>query len=188
MNLRISQKMKKHVFGRKLKRDTNERKALFKNLLTSLVLEERIKTTEAKAKAIKASADKLITKAKKGNGSYRLLHPDVNQEAVTKLISDIAPRFAKRQGGYTRIIKLGKRRVADNAPMVFLEWTQRSLESRIQNSELGKTTKKKKQVKPEKEAVEKPKVEVVKPVVSKTEEKVKKPGFLKQLITRQKKG
>ena len=58
--------MKKHVFGRHFKRDANERKALFKNLLTSLVIEERITTTEAKAKAIRAKADKLVTKAKKG--------------------------------------------------------------------------------------------------------------------------
>ena len=57
--------MKKNVFGRQFKRDANERKALFKNLLTSLVMQERIQTTEAKAKAIKAAADKLVTRAKK---------------------------------------------------------------------------------------------------------------------------
>lgn len=57
--------MKKNVFGRQLKRDINERKALFKNLLTSLVLEEQIKTTHAKAQAIRSAADKLVTKAKK---------------------------------------------------------------------------------------------------------------------------
>ncbi|HSW48115.1 MAG TPA: 50S ribosomal protein L17, partial [Candidatus Saccharimonadales bacterium] len=105
--------MKKNVFGRQFKRDSNERKALFKNLLTSLVMEERIKTTTAKAKAIKGAADKLITKAKKdGPNVYKSLHPDVNQDAVLKLISDIAPRFTDRKGGYTRIIKIGKRRVA----------------------------------------------------------------------------
>ena len=70
--------MRKHVFGRHLKRDANERKALFKNLLTSLVIEERITTTEAKAKAIKAAADKLVTKAKKGGpDAFRSLAPDV---------------------------------------------------------------------------------------------------------------
>src|SRR5258708_5096643 len=117
--------MKKNVFGRKFKRDANERKALFKNLLTSLVLKERIKTTEAKAKAIKGEAEKMVTKAKKGGeNAYKLLHPDINQEAVVKLIDVIAPRFEKRQGGYTRIIKIGKRRVSDNAPQVFLEWTE----------------------------------------------------------------
>ena len=61
--------MKKNVFGKQLKRDMNERKALFKNLLTSLVMEESIKTTEAKAKAIKGAADKLVTKAKKGGNA-----------------------------------------------------------------------------------------------------------------------
>ena len=70
--------MRKNVFGRQFKRDANERKALFKNLLTSLILHERIKTTPAKAKAIRAAADKLITKAKKGgDAALRNLAPDV---------------------------------------------------------------------------------------------------------------
>src|SRR6266487_1333176 len=107
--------MRKNVFGRQFKRDANERKALFKNLLTSLVLEERIQTSEAKAKAIKGAADKLITKAKKGGqAAYRALEAEVNHNAVVKLIDDIAPRFASRNGGYTRIIKVGKR-IADNS-------------------------------------------------------------------------
>src|SRR5579862_7965633 len=118
--------MKKHVFGRQLKRDANERKALFKNLLTSLVIEERITTTEAKAKAIKAAADKLVTKAKKGGpDAFRSLAPDVRYDAVTKLVNTLAPRFANRQGGYTRIIKVG-RRVADNAPQAVMEWVDRA--------------------------------------------------------------
>ena len=99
--------MKKQVFGRHLKRDANERKALFKNLLTSLIIEERIVTTEAKAKAIKGAADKLVTKAKKGGPeAMRILAPDVRYDAVAKLVNTIAPRFTNRQGGYTRIIKL----------------------------------------------------------------------------------
>src|SRR6266699_2019330 len=110
--------MKKHVFGRHFKRDANERKALFKNLLTSLVIHERIKTTQEKAKAIKAAADKLVTKAKKGGTeAARNLEPDINHDAVKKLLTDIAPRFVSRQGGYTRIIKIG-RRTGDNASMV----------------------------------------------------------------------
>ena len=115
--------MKKQVFGRHLKRDANERKALFKNLLTSLVIEERITTTEAKAKAIRSAADKLVTKAKKGGpDAYRRLAPDVRYDAVEKLIKTIAPRFTDRNGGYTRcIIKVGHR-VADNAPQVVMEW------------------------------------------------------------------
>lgn len=185
--------MKKHVFGRKLKRDANERKALFKNLLTSLVLQERIKTTEAKAKAIKAQADKLITKAKKAESTdkkgsekaYKLLHPDVGQVAVVKLIKDLGPRFAKRQGGYTRIVKLGKRRVADNAEMVIIEWTEAPAKQDTLKTKKLKQAKKE----PVKVKVEKPKKEAVKPAISaKPEEKQKKPGFLKQLVTRQKKG
>lgn len=115
--------MRKKVFGRQLKRDKNERKALFKSLLSSLVLYESIQTTEAKAKAIKSDADKLITKAKKGGlHSLRLVQPKISTKAVKKLLDIIAPRFAGRQGGYTRIIRTGKR-LKDNAQEVILQWT-----------------------------------------------------------------
>lgn len=121
--------MKKNVFGRQFKRDANERKALFKNLLTSLVLSEKIETSEAKAKAIKGAADKLITKAKKGGvHAYRMLAADVNHNAVVKLVEDLGPRFAARNGGYTRIIKT-KRRVADNAAMAVIEWVEKKVEA-----------------------------------------------------------
>jgi large subunit ribosomal protein L17 len=174
--------MRKHVFGRQFKRDANERKALFKNLLTSLVLEERIKTTEAKAKAIKAAADKLVTKAKKGETAYKLLHPDVNQKAVVKLIQDIAPRFAKRQGGYTRVVKLSKRRVADNADMALIEWTESSVKQNnieLKTSSSVKTSADKRNLKKAKKSkVVKEKVEAVKPAIGKKEEKLKKPGIL----------
>ncbi len=188
--------MKKQVFGRQFKRDVNERKAMFKNLLTSLVLEERIKTTIAKAKAIKSAADKLITKAKKeGNSAYKALHPDVNQDAVVKLITDIGPRFATRQGGYTRIIKLGKRRVADNAPMAIIEWTEQSTKLKAQPVKKTKkstkvTTSKAKlsEVKAELTNKELEKSEIGKPVIGKKEEKMQKPGIFKRLVTRQKKG
>ncbi len=117
--------MRKKVFGRQLKRDKNERKALFKSLLSSLVLYESIQTTEAKAKAIKAQADKLITKAKKGGlHSVRLVSPELSTtQVVKKLLNIIAPRFANRQGGYTRIIRAGKR-LKDNAQEVILQWTE----------------------------------------------------------------
>lgn len=176
--------MKKHVFGRQFKRDANERKAMFKNLLTSLVLKERIKTTEAKAKAIKGAADKLVTKAKKGGiNVYKSLHPDINGDAVVKMIEEIAPRFTDRKGGYTRILKIGKRRVADNAPMVYIEWTEKGSELRTKSSALPKKTKKTKVVK--KPAVEQK--QSATPVVD-VKQKPKKPGILKQIITRQKKG
>ena len=159
--------MKKNIFGRKFKRDANERKALFKNFLTSLVLEERIKTTPAKAKAIKAAADKLVTKAKKGGEeAMRSLAPDVNHNAVVKLVEDIAPRFATRQGGYTRILNVG-RRIADNAPQAIMEWVEKSAKLKVQSEKLDEKDKKAKKAAPKKETkksevkvkVEKKKVE-----------------------------
>lgn len=117
--------MRKNVFGRQLKRDKNERAALFKGLITSLVIFERIKTTEDKAKAIKADVDKIITIAKKGEAKARnLLQSKLSKNEIEKVIFEIAPRFKGRQGGYTRIIRIG-RRFFDNAQMVFLEWTER---------------------------------------------------------------
>lgn len=116
--------MKKNVFGRKFNRDTNERKALFKSLISSLIIFETIKTTEPKAKAIKADVDKIITKVKKnGDLAKRLLHGALNPQALEKLTNDIAPRFKNRQGGYTRIIRLGKR-FGDNAMEVVMEFTE----------------------------------------------------------------
>ena len=117
--------MKKNIFGRQFKRDHNERKALFKGLMTSLVLHERIETTEEKAKAIKGSVEKLVTKAvKQGAAAERLLLPYLHEDAVKKMITDIAPRFTNRPGGYTRIVRLG-RRFNDNASVVVIEWVER---------------------------------------------------------------
>lgn len=120
--------MRKNVFGRQFKRDTNERKSLFKSLVTALVFQERIKTTEAKAKAVKRLADRVITHAKKGETAGQLLKSYLPDLAIQKVISQIAPRFLKRQGGYTRIIRLG-RRFSDKASMVFLEWADSGVES-----------------------------------------------------------
>jgi large subunit ribosomal protein L17 len=184
--------MKKHVFGKQLKRDTNERKALFKNLLTSLVIEERITTTEAKAKAIRAAADKLITKAKKGGpDAIRRLAPDVRYDAVEKLVKTLGPRFKDRKGGYTRIIKVG-RRVADNAPQVVLEWVVKS-EAIKAKSEKAKGKDKKEDLDLDAEVSEdknKKEKQVKKSVETKSGEKkpAGKPSILKKLVTRQKKG
>lgn len=116
--------MKKHVFGRKFKRDINERKALFKGLMSSLVLYEKIETTESKAKAIKGEVDKLVTNAKKeSNLARKLLSDKLSPEALEKMIKDIAPRFNKRQGGYTKMVRLGKR-FGDDATMVLVEWAE----------------------------------------------------------------
>lgn len=139
--------MRKNIFGRQFKRDRNERKALFKTLLSSLVMHERIITSEAKAKAIKSDADKLITKAKKGGlHGYKLVEPELSTEAVKKLIQSIAPRFDKRAGGYTRIIRVG-RRVKDNSQQVMIEWTEKEAAQAVKTPE--------KDVKNKSEAVEK---------------------------------
>lgn len=116
--------MRKNVFGRRLKRDKDQRQALFKSLISSLVLNERIKTTEAKAKAIRGDAEKAITKAKKNKQlATRLLSGLLNQKALEKLVNDLAPRFANRNGGYTRILRVG-RRFGDDAMEVIIEWTE----------------------------------------------------------------
>lgn len=119
--------MRKQVFGRHFKRDTNERKALFKSLSSALVMHERIETTEEKAKAIKGSIEKMVTKAKKRDEvmAVRLLSGDLSAPAVKKMIASIAPRFSTRDGGYTRIIKKGNR-FNDNASMVFIEWVEKA--------------------------------------------------------------
>ncbi len=108
--------------GKKLGRDSAHRKALYSNLAGALLEHGRIKTTEAKAKAVKPFAEQMITLGKRGDLSARrkalaeLRSPDV----VSHLFGDVAPRFAERPGGYTRIIKLGQRQ-GDAAEMVYLE-------------------------------------------------------------------
>lgn len=116
--------MRKRIFGRRLQRDTNERKALFRSLMRELVLHGKIKTTEAKAKSIRGEMEKMVTKAKlQGENAAVHLQKKFTGDVVEKLIKEIAPLFKDRPGGYTRIIKMG-RRVKDNAPMVLLEWVE----------------------------------------------------------------
>jgi len=130
--------MRKNVFGRQFKRDKNERTALFKGLISSLILHERIKTTEDKAKAIRGQVDKIITKAKKGEALARhLLQKQLPKKEIEKVIHEIAPRFKDRQGGYTRIIRIG-RRFSDNAQMVLMEWTE---QNEVKSSKLNPSTK-----------------------------------------------
>ena len=118
--------MRKNIFGRQFSRDTNQRKALFKSLISSLILDESIKTTLEKAKAIKGDVDKIVNKAKKGDNTLKvqLLQRSLGAEAMNKVIKDIAPRFKDRSSGYTRLIKLG-RRFSDNAAMVLMEWVEK---------------------------------------------------------------
>ncbi|HEV2339547.1 MAG TPA: 50S ribosomal protein L17 [Patescibacteria group bacterium] len=119
--------MKKKVFGRRLSRDTNERKALFRELMNALVLRESITTTEAKARAIRGKIEKLVTKAKQKDQKARpFVQPYLSSQAVEKLIKDIAPRFKNRPGGYVRIVKLNER-FSDNAAMAMIEWVEKKV-------------------------------------------------------------
>ena len=107
----------------KLSRDAGHRKALVKNLCTEIVDHERIKTTEAKAKMVKPEVERLITLAKRGDLHARrqaLATLGQNKFTVHKLFEEIAPRYAERPGGYTRILKLGPRR-SDATEMVYIE-------------------------------------------------------------------
>ena len=120
--------MRHGISGRTLGRDAGHRKALFCNLIKELYKHERITTTEAKARAIRADAEKLITKAKRGSAeggnrvhAQRQLVAFLNDKTLAKKVFDeFAPRYATRNGGYTRMIKIGKRQ-GDAADMVILE-------------------------------------------------------------------
>lgn len=131
--------MKHGIAGRKLGRSLGQRNALRRTLMTQFLEHERIETTDAKAKFIRGEAEKLITLAKRGLlagaeggdlGKARVVHARrlakarLNSDAaVTKLFETIAPRYAKRAGGYTRILKLGPR-LGDAAGMVLLEMVE----------------------------------------------------------------
>ena len=107
----------------KLSRDSAHRKALFANLIKETIDHERIKTTEAKAKAVKPELEKMITLAKKGDLHARrqaLAALNNDKFIVHKLFEVVAPRYADRPGGYSRILKLGPRR-SDSTEMVYLE-------------------------------------------------------------------
>ncbi|TML04477.1 MAG: 50S ribosomal protein L17 [Actinobacteria bacterium] len=108
--------------GKKLGRDSAHRKALYSNLAGALIEHGRIKTTAAKAKAVKPFAEQMITLGKRGDlHARRLALAELrSQDVVHQLFADVAPRFADRPGGYTRIVKLGPR-YGDAAEMVYLE-------------------------------------------------------------------
>src|SRR5436189_1192580 len=107
----------------KLGRKAEHRKALLANQVCSLIEHQRIKTTLAKAKAVRPLAEKMVTLGKNGSLHARRTALSVlrQKDAVKKLFDDIAPRSADRKGGYTRIVKLGQRK-GDSAPVAFLEW------------------------------------------------------------------
>jgi len=130
--------MRHRKAGRPLGRNSSHRRALFRNLVTSLLRHERIETTEAKGKELRAISDKMITLGKQADLSARrmaaayLLDPKV----VARLFSEIAPLFTAIQGGYTRLIKT-RIRYGDGAPMVIVELTKRTVSSQ-QDTSKGK--------------------------------------------------
>jgi large subunit ribosomal protein L17 len=119
--------MKHRVVGRRLDRTTEHRTAMFRNLVTSLFRHERIVTTTPKAKEIKRFADRFITLAKQATPhARRLAHRDVRDvEVLNKLFDTLGPRFKDRRGGYTRLVRVG-RRAGDAAEMAMIELVERS--------------------------------------------------------------
>ena len=112
--------------GRQLGRQTKHRRALFRNLVTSLLDHERIETTEAKAKELRGFADRMITLGKEGTlpARRRALGFLQSKAVVSKLFDDVAGRFKDRSGGYTRIIKT-RRRIGDGGELVAIELVSR---------------------------------------------------------------
>jgi large subunit ribosomal protein L17 len=141
--------------GRILGRTTAHRKALFRNMVTALIRRERIRTTLAKAKELRSHVEKTITLGKKGTLHAKRLARKVvvEKEAFIKLFGSLSERYAKRNGGYTRIIKIGHRR-GDDAPMAFIELVDREGEAPVAKAEkkaAAKKPEKKVESKPEKE-------------------------------------
>ncbi len=143
--------MKKHVFGRKLKRDKNQRTALFKGLISSFILHGKMQTTEAKAKSVKGVIDSLVTKVKKNSQvvAKRLISPYVAHNAISKFVDEVVPALTERKGAYTKMVKLGKR-LKDDSSMVLIEWVEQISNVKTQSSKLksDKETKVKKVSKP----------------------------------------
>ena len=128
--------------GRKFGRTSAHRKALFRNLVGALIQRERISTTLAKAKELRGKVEKTITLGKKGTlharrQAFKLVPA---KEAVQKVFGPLAERYAKRPGGYTRIIRIGHRK-GDDAPMAFIELVDRADEAKAPSKEKAATEK-----------------------------------------------
>ncbi len=123
--------MRHRVSGRKLGRTSAHRKAMFRNQLTSLLVHERIVTTISKAKEVRPLAERMVTLARTGSlaARRRALAVVPDKEVVSRLFGEIAPRFSGRPGGYTRILRLGRRR-GDGAELAILEFVDYQLKSK----------------------------------------------------------
>ena len=127
--------MRHRVAGRKLQRTSSHRAALFRNMAAALIKHEQITTTVAKAKELRPYTEKLITLAKKGGlSNRRLAHARLLDDTqLVKLFDVLAPRYAERAGGYTRIIKAGIR-ASDAASMAIIELVDRDVSAKGQDS------------------------------------------------------
>ena len=127
--------MRHRVAGRKLQRTSAHRNAMFRNMAAALIKHEQIKTTLAKAKELRPYTEKLVTLAKKGGlSNRRLAHARLMDDAqLVKLFDVIAPRYADRNGGYTRVIKAGIR-ASDSAAMAIIEFVDRDVSAKGQDS------------------------------------------------------
>jgi large subunit ribosomal protein L17 len=134
--------MRHRVHGRKLGRTSAHRKALFRNQLSSLFVHERIVTTIAKAKELRPLAERMVTMARTNSlpARRRALSMVPDREIVRRLFEDIAPRFVDRPGGYTRILRLGRRH-GDGAELAILEFVDFTLKSKEEATGKGKSAK-----------------------------------------------
>lgn len=150
--------MRHRVKGKKLSRTSSQRKALFKGLINALVIHGEIKTTESKAKAVRGLLDKLITKGKKGTlHSRRLIAAFLqNKLAVNRIVDELGPLFAKRTGGFSRMVRLGARR-GDNATMVKLELVEKPASAKTKETKVSsdKSSKGKEEKAKEKKEIKK---------------------------------
>lgn len=142
--------MKKKVFGRKLSRSRPAREALFASLIRAMIINGRIETTRAKAKAIQGDLEKMISLSKKADISSRrkaLSYLDNDRKVVDALFQNTGKAFSNRVSGFTKLISL-PRRLGDNAQMVRIEWTEKVEASKkaekkgIEKTEVAKTSKK----------------------------------------------
>ena len=139
----------RHKFGyRKLNRTSEHRKALFKNMVNSLIKYEQITTTLPKAKELKPKVDKIITLGKKNNLSSKknLFSQLQSKESVNKLSNVLSQRYLKRNGGYCRVIRAGFR-YGDKAPMAVIEFVDRDVEAKKVDIKKKNTTKEAKEEK-----------------------------------------
>jgi large subunit ribosomal protein L17 len=123
--------MRHKIKGTKLNRTSSHRKAMFANMATSLVMNEQIKTTVTKAKALRPFIEQLVTKARKGTLAARrdIIARVRDKEAADKLMSILAERYKERPGGYTRVVKAGFR-YGDMAPVAYIEFVDRDISAK----------------------------------------------------------